>query len=147
MPTEWAEGQALGFEVRVRPVCRTRKYSSQQSGKTIREYDAFTMEAVSATEDQPNTLPRHEVYTAWLAQQMEQIANLTLHQDQTALICYQSTRSFRKRNTRPVSGPDAVLRGTLSIGNPEEIPRILDRGIGRHRAYGYGMLLLKPPGS
>ena len=62
MPTEWAEGQALGFEVRVRPVCRTRKYSSQQSGKTIREYDAFTMEAASARKTNRTPYPPRGPY-------------------------------------------------------------------------------------
>ena len=41
---------------------------------------------------------------------------------------------------------DAVLRGVLSITNPRAFAELLARGIGRHRSYGYGMLLLRPPG-
>ena len=44
-------------------------------------------------------------------------------------------------------GPDATLNGTLRINDPNEFRTKLRTGIGRHKAYGYGMLLLRPPDS
>jgi CRISPR system Cascade subunit CasE len=41
--------------------------------------------------------------------------------------------------------PDAVFTGTLVVARPAEFMGLLARGIGRHRAFGYGMLLLRPP--
>ena len=38
------------------------------------------------------------------------------------------------------------MSGALTITDGEKFAQLLARGIGRHRAYGYGMLLLRPPG-
>jgi CRISPR system Cascade subunit CasE len=38
-----------------------------------------------------------------------------------------------------------LLRGQLMIGNPIAFQDLVRRGLGRHRSFGYGMLLLKPP--
>ena len=36
------------------------------------------------------------------------------------------------------------MRGILAITDPTAFADLLARGVGRHRAYGYGMLLLRP---
>ena len=58
------------------------------------------------------------------------------------------TRAFRKAQLafRHTEGPDAVIRGVLTITDSESFADLLAKGIGRHRAYGYGMLLLRPTG-
>ena len=38
------------------------------------------------------------------------------------------------------------MRGNLIVSDPAAFAQLLTRGIGRHRAYGFGMLLLRPPG-
>ena len=38
------------------------------------------------------------------------------------------------------------MRGVLTITDPDAFAQLLARGVGRHRSYGYGMLLLRPPG-
>ncbi|MFG1478963.1 type I-E CRISPR-associated protein Cas6/Cse3/CasE [Xanthobacter sp. V4C-4] len=38
-----------------------------------------------------------------------------------------------------------MLVGTLSVRDAEAFGVLLARGVGRHRAFGYGMLLLSPP--
>jgi len=40
--------------------------------------------------------------------------------------------------------PQALLKGVLTVKESNTFNRLLARGIGRHRAFGYGMLLLKP---
>ena len=44
-------------------------------------------------------------------------------------------------------GPDALMRGVLEITDGPAFAQLLAGGVGRHRAYGYGMLLLRPAGS
>jgi CRISPR system Cascade subunit CasE len=44
-------------------------------------------------------------------------------------------------------GPDAVLEGVLEVVDGEAFAALLRRGVGRHRAFGFGMLLLRPPRS
>ena len=41
-------------------------------------------------------------------------------------------------------GPDVLIRGILQVADPQQFGQLLAQGIGRFRAYGYGMLLLKP---
>ena len=38
-----------------------------------------------------------------------------------------------------------MLYGELEVTDPEAFNRLLATGIGRDKAYGYGMLLLRPP--
>ena len=41
--------------------------------------------------------------------------------------------------------PDATIHGTLRVSDPDRFAEALRRGVGRHRTYGYGMVLLRPP--
>jgi CRISPR system Cascade subunit CasE len=43
-----------------------------------------------------------------------------------------------------VLGPDAVFTGVLQVLDTTAFAALVARGIGRHRAFGYGMVLLKP---
>ena len=52
--------------------------------------------------------------------------------------------TLRRRGNARLVRPSAVLEGTLSITDPVEFRQTLARGIGRHRAFGFGMLLLRP---
>ena len=49
------------------------------------------------------------------------------------------------RDGRRLEGPDAVVHGTLTITDPSAFANMLSKGIGRHRSYGYGMILVRPP--
>jgi CRISPR system Cascade subunit CasE len=54
-------------------------------------------------------------------------------------------RSGRRSGSKAVNGPDAVVTGTLVVRDPARFAEALARGIGRFRAFGFGMLLLSPP--
>ena len=45
-----------------------------------------------------------------------------------------------------IDGPDVTVDGTLEIIEPEAFANLLIRGVGRHCAFGFGMLLLRPAG-
>ena len=64
--------------------------------------------------------------------------------EQCRLVSVNRTRVVRGSSGAP-EGPDAILQGTLAVSNEETFAEILRNGVGRHRAYGYGMLLLRPP--
>ena len=53
-------------------------------------------------------------------------------------------RVVRKLRRHASEGPDAVIQGTLTVAEPGEFTDLVAHGVGRHRAYGYGMLLLRP---
>ena len=141
MPSEWQSGKRLGFELRVRPVLR----KSGGSARPGAEQDVFQVKAETFP---PREMPhnREEVYTDWLSGKLDGNHGVSLELSRTKLVSFQRTRSFRKLHSRHVEGPDAVMRGVLTITDPDAFARLLAQGVGRHRAYGYGMLLLRPPG-
>lgn len=144
-PSVWKEGQALGFEVRVRPVIRA---------KDGRERDAFlhAVDAIPAAEGD-GIAQRAMIYGDWLAKQfaVDEAAQIIQAQMEefrlTRVLRKASTGENGKRKSHAVTGPDAVFKGQLQVGNPDAFARLLARGVGRHRAFGFGMLLLKPASS
>ena len=140
MPTQWQVGKRMGFETRIRPIVRR---SRSISGRQTRECDAFQAEAERFPRGGMKR-NREEVYTDWLVDQFDRIGGARLDLDRTRLVSFQRTRAVRKLHGRQSEGPDAVMRGDLTITDSEAFSALLARGIGRHRAYGYGMLLLRP---
>lgn len=148
-PRAWQTGQRLGFEARVRPVVRS---------KDGRERDAY-LHAVEGTVDtgqiagNGSIAERTAIYSDWLAQQfgVEGAAKIA----EAHLDSFRLTRVLRKagsgdndkRKATNNAGPDVVFKGQLQVGDATAFNRLLERGIGRHRGFGFGMLLLRPAGS
>ena len=135
-PAAWTQGQLLAFEVRVRPIVRV---------KDGRERDAF----LSAIERSPDCqLTREVVYVDWLKRQFSEAAQL----QEVGMTAFQLSAVLRRgavqaeggRPKSPVLGPDAVFAGVLQVQDAQAFADLLTRGIGRHRAFGFGMLLLRP---
>ena len=155
MPQEWAEGRRLGFEVKLRPIVRLNRNTSQVSQdilpgfldgrlKPRSECDVHTWECVrSDTRGEPPPL-REEVYARWLADKFEKQGGCQADPGEMALVDYhQVALAFRgQRGLSP--GPDVLIRGILQVADPQQFGQLVAQGIGRFRAYGYGMLLLKP---
>lgn len=139
MPATWKAGTRLGFEVLTRPTVRRARGSRNPGG----EIDVFQREAERYP---PKAMPRsrEEVYSDWLSEQFERHGGAEL--ESASLVSFQRTRSMRALRRRPFEGPTALLRGTLTVTDNERFTRLLGRGVGRHRSYGYGMLLLRPVG-
>lgn len=134
MPETFRQGQRLGFDLRIRPVTR---------GKT--ERDAFLREAETSHPNAPGGLQaagmtREIIYRKWLAQRLEGAALL----EEAHMKRYERKKLFR--HGRAVEGPDVTFHGTLRVDDPRAFHEVLATGVGRHRAYGFGMLLLRPPG-
>ena len=138
MPSEWQSGKQLGFEVRVRPIVRPTKNAESRSRK---ECDAFQLEAERYDKgEMPRS--REQVYSEWLASRLDARGGARL--ESATLQSFQRTRAIRRRYSRYSEGPDALMRGNLVITDGDAFARLLAQGVGRHRAYGYGMLLLRP---
>lgn len=139
MPVAWRPGRRLGFDVLVRPTIRRSKRAASHPGT---EWDAFLWEAVRHPKGEMKR-SREDVYTDWLREQFRRRGGAQL--DEVSLKSFQRTRIVRRRGARPIEGPDALMSGILTVTDGEKFARLLAQGIGRHRAYGYGMLLLRPP--
>ena len=156
MRSEFSSGQPLGFDIRVRPVCRLineRELYAPQSKrkKTLKrgaEIDVYWAHRLrhfpdgrenEAGSDKHGSNTRERVYSNWLAERLEGAARI----DECRLDKFMRNRVFRG-NGSGIEGPDAVLHGALMVDSPEAFAERIRKGIGRHKAYGYGMLLLRP---
>ena len=140
MPAEWRTGKRLGFEARVRPVRRRARSVDYASGG---EFDAYQLEAIQHPKGGMDR-DRESVYTDWLNEQFRRIGGANLIAEETRMVSFRRSRAFRRPNSRYTEGPDAVMRGVLTVTDSDGFKNLLTRGVGRHRAYGYGMLLLRP---
>ena len=140
-PLRWDSERLLGFEVRVRPVHR---------GRDGRELDAFVAAEIRKQSD--GRLQRQAVYAQWLEREFTATgaasiveARMTRFQLTTVLRRTQrDAKSSAARRSQPVVGPDAVFSGHLRVADPDAFARLIARGVGRHRSFGFGMLRLRP---
>ncbi|MBE0474411.1 type I-E CRISPR-associated protein Cas6/Cse3/CasE [Rhodoferax sp.] len=139
-PAQWAVGHVLGFDVRVRPIIR--------EGKTGRERDAFLAAVEKAAGAE---LERSEVYVQWLRDLLARQggaelvdARMTRYQQLGVTRKSQKGGADDVRHSRLVGGPDAVLTGQLRVTTSQAFAQLLVNGLGRHRAFGFGLLMLRP---
>jgi CRISPR system Cascade subunit CasE len=141
MPEHWSEGRRLAFDVRIRPVRRLKKPIGNFT-RIGAEIDAWLLACLhrhpnAQSEDCGEQISRVEVYSTWLEERLAGAAHL----ESVKLARFKRTKAIRNGASE---GPDATLHGELIISDAGAFAEKLSRGIGRHRAYGYGMLLLRP---
>lgn len=136
----WSRDRRLGIEVLCCPVGRKARQKVEK--------DIFLIHA-DRHPDEP--LDRGAIYADWLRERLEREGAASVERLQLA--AFRRIRMQRKeqseageRAIRLSDRPEARLTGILSVGDPLVFAQLLARGIGRHRAFGYGMLLLRPPG-
>jgi CRISPR system Cascade subunit CasE len=144
MPEHFAEGTRLGFELRACPI--VRKSSAGEKHRAGAEVDAFLARCWQAGDGVP--IDRETVYIDWLRAQLGREGAASLENARLARFC----RSHLLRRTqgdgrqaKRCERPDATLVGTLRVENAGAFAGLLARGVGRHKAFGFGMLLLRPP--
>lgn len=139
----WTKGQRLGFDLRLRPVVRLASALSgtDDSGAEVSFHKGAEVDAFLAAVLRGRTTTREGAYLHWLADKLAPAATLDLAGTRLASF----RRSRIQRDGKRLEGPDAVLHGTLTVTDPAAFADLLARGVGRHRSYGYGMLLLRPP--
>jgi len=135
---QFPAGRRLGFEVQCCPVGR-----KSHSGV---EKDLFLIRADAAN---GKPIRRDEVYCQWLKEQIQRPGAADVADTHLAgFRLVQQTRQTQgppdQRRRHRLRRPQALIRGQLTICHPDAFGRLLAHGIGRHRAFGYGMLLLRP---
>ncbi|MCF7979080.1 MAG: type I-E CRISPR-associated protein Cas6/Cse3/CasE [Chromatiaceae bacterium] len=145
-PQDWREDQPLAFEVRLRPILRAKDGRERDVFLHAVESSASSGSPASSTADSN----REAVYADWLERQLSAQGAASLVR--AGMEAFRLSRVIRqgaantsgKRHASTVMGPDAVFNGLLRVGDSGAFNQMLQRGIGRHRAFGFGMLLLKP---
>jgi CRISPR system Cascade subunit CasE len=143
LPTAFSPGRRLGFEVRVCPTKRMNATGPKH--RKGAEVDVFLASCWEAGGKMP--VDREQVYREWLAAEIER--------EGAATLVHAKVDSFKRRRlTRRTQGaerkvvsverPDVLMSGALEVGTSAAFDALLARGIGRHRSFGFGMLLLRP---
>ena len=154
MPAAFQAGLALGFQLRACPVVRlARGAASRSEGRRLpgAEVDAFL--AARDAAGPGGKVEREPVYRRWLGEQFDRGGGARLQ----SLTVQALRRSpvFRRGHQpadpgkasapdRSFDRPDVTFSGRLEVTDPAAFTEWLARGVGRHRAFGFGMLLLRP---
>ena len=147
LPTEWPSGARLGFEVRARPVARSR---GGKGRGTSHEVDIAAWRARQSEIRSEPVRTKEQAYRDWLAERFDargaRLLDARLVSMRRSLVRRRPVIGAGKQ-ARDTEGPDVVFRGTLLITDPEGFSKGLAKGVGRHTAFGFGCLLLSPPGA
>lgn len=159
-------GARVGFRARVCPTVRTRHPGdhgprTDKKGKPkSREVDAWLAHRFSSWQPEPpcdesfvlerrtkEWAEREQVYGEWLKRELQRRGAADLNEG-TRLTRFRLEVVHRRGESRyPRASaprrPNAVLEGTLTVRDEETFRALLRRGLGRHRAFGFGMLLLR----
>lgn len=147
MPTRLAHGTRLGLQVRVRPVSRSTERRGEDRQGPRGERDIFLRAVDEGGGAARGT--RGECYDAWLRDKLRaggvDVGPMRMTASRFTRL---RTRDRSKGNVecRAVDGPDAWFRGEIRVADNERFADLIARGLGRHRAFGFGMILLSPPG-
>lgn len=141
-------GKRVGFMVRVCPVVRL---SNGRGGKKGREVDAFLARCWQVGKDV--VVSRECVYREWLQTRFTP-DRVGVRLERVIVDAYQRERFVRRtqpgsdgtRRGASIERPDVRLSGELVVENSDLFSEMLRRGVGRHKAFGFGMVLLVPPG-
>lgn len=142
MPASWATGTRLGFHVHACPVVRNQ--SGDREGS--REEDVYL-----ARKRREPDLHREDAYADWLRDELDrrggtrlEVVRVTAHRRIRLVRRTQRSNNSARRH-RIMERPVASYEGDLVITGPDAFQAMLARGLGRHRSFGFGMLLLRPP--
>lgn len=142
LPERWEKGARFKFELRTSPIQRLAR--SNPKGRPGAEVDAFLAHCWrEGIEDGAN---RSEVYAAWLRNEADRVGGASLLD--VELVSFQLERLLRRtqgeaRKGQSLTRPVVTFRGLLEVEDSDKFRAMLERGIGRHRAFGLGMLLLR----
>ncbi len=139
---EMPAGSEFGFSLVACPVVRMA--SAGESHRKGAEVDVFLRESWKTEPGQ--SLDREEVYRDWLLHQFRRHGGAEILQCRVVRMCQRRLLRKTQSKTRKIqlrNKPEVELSGRLRVTDGEQFVKLLWRGIGRHRAFGLGMLLLR----
>ncbi|HML52668.1 MAG TPA: type I-E CRISPR-associated protein Cas6/Cse3/CasE [Solidesulfovibrio magneticus] len=138
MPTQFASGTRYAFQVECCPVTRNGKDGN------VREKDAFLAACDAAPQ---GGVDRGQVYTAWTGAEIARDGAAELLE--CSMKGFQLFTPVRRKGKGSLprsigQRPRARMDGVLRVVDADAFAALLARGVGRHRAFGLGMMLLRP---
>jgi CRISPR-associated protein Cas6/Cse3/CasE subtype I-E len=129
LPTQWPS--RVGFSIRVSPHKRGAQHRDYYSAEVSRRPE----------------ITREEAYIEWLTRRFEgsgaELQEVYLLEAQPIRVCRPHTaKGDAPRQEIMMSLTDAKMAGILHITDQDAFARFLPLGVGRQRAFGFGMLKL-----
>ena len=123
------------FSVRLVPTVRVTPTKARRHG----ERDAYLVAADGVGPD--GALARDDIYRDYLVRKLvgAEVENCRLDSFRLARFMRPKTNGQATKTM-----PEASLSGVLRVSNPDALSECLRSGVGRQRAYGYGMVRLQP---
>ena len=146
MPTSFAAGTQLAFGLRACPVVR-KSSAGKHHGAGV-EVDAF-LSKVWEVDDPDVPVDREQVYAEWLQDQLArrggaEAISIRLKRFSLERMVRRTQGSGRKASV--IKRPAATLTGELTVTDGPAFTELLQRGIGRHKSFGFGMLKVRRRG-
>lgn len=142
------KGRRIGFLVRACPVVRLA--AARNGHRAGAEIDAFLARCFAAGKEV--AVSREQVYRDWLISRLGDQATTG-----AVVECVRIAGMSRERLVRRSQGeqriasrlerPDVRFEGDLVVADGDRFLTCLGRGVGRHRAFGFGALIVVPPGT
>ena len=141
-------GRPLGFVLRACPVVRLA--GAKNGHRAGAEVDAFLARCFTVGEEA--AVSREEVYREWLTRTMSQPAVTGVSVTRVGIAGMSRERLVRRtheetRRSSRLERPDIRFEGEMVVEDGDRLLTYLGHGVGRHRAFGFGALMLTPPGA
>jgi CRISPR system Cascade subunit CasE len=147
MPS-FERGRRVGFVVRACPVVRL---AGPKSGhRAGAEVDAFLAQCFAAG---PQALvSREDVYRNWLEKTLSRPQVTGVRVLRANVAAMSRGRFVRRthqqlREVRRLERPDVRFEGEMVVEDGDRLLGYLGHGVGRHRSFGFGALMLTPAGT
>lgn len=143
-------GRRIGFHLRACPVARISKEKiGNEAGKDV-EVDAFLAKCRAVGKE--ISLSREVVYLDWLRTHLSDTSKTGVNLVRVTLASMCRERLFRRtqgaeRKVHRIERPDVRFEGDLIIKDGACFLDFLGRGVGRHRAFGFGAMMIVPQGT
>lgn len=133
-----AKGERYGFSLRVNPVISL----SQPDRKRSLRVDVL-MHAKKKKSEKLDPQEREDVILSWLENKLKGKGAII---DKGACLVteYSQKQLSRKNNQKKMTMSVVGVEGALTVNDPIELQKALNEGIGRGKAFGLGLLLLRP---
>ena len=142
MPGQFSRGQLYSYRIRLCPVIRKARGSGERAGS---EVDVFLAEAERS--GVKKGLDRSDVYLKWFKTAINKKECLDIQSVRISeLKLDKLLRRNSERQGQSIVRPNAVFQGIWKVTEPDSFRVLLRNGFGRHKAFGFGMILLKPLG-
>jgi CRISPR system Cascade subunit CasE len=136
------EGERFGFSVRVNPIV-----AKKVVGKKNRVHHDILMEAKTQAKEQGLSIEQRagmvdQAGKDWLIGRAQSLG-FSVEEDLITCDGYQQHRFYKGKNNKPISLSTLDYNGVLTVTNAEVFSQRLFEGIGRAKAFGCGLMMIR----